>query len=356
MRVHFTTSTPELSQEAQLLPSASPNELSAALTAAGHRRFSVAKDPADADAIIYVEPQHLGRLRTFRGKLLAQELIRKYPNKCFTFDYTPEPVGFLPGVYVHMPARKWDIHRFRSGGYLRTFNPLVDTYELRRETPTEYLYSFRGAMSHPVRRSLFEAGIASPSCPIEQSSTFGGADDAERTHYFDQMILTKFVLCPRGWGTSSIRMYEAMQLGRVPVVIADEWVPPAGPSWSRFIIRIAESRLTDIPTILKDREDDFDAMAAAARQAWDEWFSPSVRLIHTLEAIEDLLLTRPTTHDEARCRRQWTTFGYEWVNGISMPQSVFWLARNGMLATRGKDHIMARLAALASVQQTKTNG
>ncbi|HEY3332060.1 MAG TPA: exostosin family protein [Capsulimonadaceae bacterium] len=353
MRVFFTTTTPNTTPETHLLPPAETDDLVAALAAADHPRFACAGDAESADVIIYVEPQHLGRLRTFRRKLLSEALIRQYPNKCFTFDYTPEPIGFLPGVYTHMPARKWEKHRFRAGGYHRTFNPLVDQYEAERDRTPRLLYSFRGIMSHPVRQLLFDAGLSTPDTPVERVETWGGKDDDERTSYFEQILDTRFVLCPRGWGTSSIRMYEAMQLGRVPVIIADEWVAPEGPAWSKFSIRVSESRIGEIPGILKQREGDFGAMAVAARQAWEEWFSPSVRLIHALEEIEYLLLVRPADHDEAKLQRKWTSFAFEWKNGISVPQSVYWLARNGLLTERGKDHLLSRFNEIVTVQQPK---
>ena len=148
-------------------------------------------------------------------------------------------------------------------------------------------------------------------------------------------------------------MYEAMQLGRVPVVIADQWVAPEGSAWSRFIVRIAESRLNEIPSILRERECDYREMGLAARLAWEEWFSPETRLVHALEAIEDICLTKHAAHDESDCKRQWTTFGFEWRNGISVPQSAYWLAKNGMLAKRGSDHIRLRLAEISGPPRSK---
>jgi hypothetical protein len=40
------------------------------------------------------------------------------------------------------------------------------------------------------------------------------------------MLESYFALCPRGVGSTSYRFYEAMQLGVVPVLIADEDTRP----------------------------------------------------------------------------------------------------------------------------------
>jgi hypothetical protein len=36
---------------------------------------------------------------------------------------------------------------------------------------------------------------------------------------------SKFVLCPRGVGVSSMRFFESMAMARSPVILSDEWVP-----------------------------------------------------------------------------------------------------------------------------------
>jgi hypothetical protein len=53
--------------------------------------------------------------------------------------------------------------------------------------------------------------------------------------------------CPAGIGPATYRLFEAMELGRVPVILSDEWVPRKGldgmssvygfPSawWARFL-------------------------------------------------------------------------------------------------------------------------
>ena len=59
-----------------------------------------------------------------------------------------------------------------------------------------------------------------------------GSPDFEmrRERFRSVMGRSRFVLCPRGKGTSSIRLYEALAYGCVPVIISDDWVAPAGPT------------------------------------------------------------------------------------------------------------------------------
>ena len=84
---------------------------------------------------------------------------------------------------------------------------------------------------------------------------------------------SKFVLCPRGNGTSSIRLFEAMKLGRAPVVISDNWVPPSGPDWNSFSITIPENEIGQIPRLLEEIEDKSVEMGRRAEIEWNNWFS-----------------------------------------------------------------------------------
>ena len=60
----------------------------------------------------------------------------------------------------------------------------------------------------------------------------------ERIHYFDRMTDSKFVLCPRGKGTTSSRFFEAIYFGRIPVLISDNCKLPLEKKidWNNLIV------------------------------------------------------------------------------------------------------------------------
>ena len=87
--------------------------------------------------------------------------------------------------------------------------------------------------------------------------------------YAELTKASKFVLCPRGLSVSSIRLFETMRMGRAPVILSDEWVPPAGPRWEKFSIRINEKQFARIPTLLEQRESEAVAMGEIARRVED---------------------------------------------------------------------------------------
>jgi len=78
-----------------------------------------------------------------------------------------------------------------------------------------YLASFVGRLStHPVRSQMAELlknrndiNIVDGNCGID--------------FFINQMLESRIALCPRGYGGSSFRFFEAMQLGTVPMLIGD---------------------------------------------------------------------------------------------------------------------------------------
>ena len=173
-----------------------------------------------------------------------------------------------------MPARSFDPRFQRSWGYF----PRTEVAE-PLEQP-DLLFSFIGSPSSRCRRALFE--LRHPDAVIEEVRRFTfydpGSPDFERRRQRFRSVMgrSRFVLCPRGRGTSSIRLYEALAHGRVPVIISDGWVAPDGPDWESFSIRWPERDAEGLVGMLEDRDADWPQLSRAARSAYEEFFAPSV--------------------------------------------------------------------------------
>jgi hypothetical protein len=90
-----------------------------------------------------------------------------------------------------------------------------------------------------------------------------------------------------------------MKAGRVPVIISDQWVPPVGPLWKTFSIRVNEREIDRIPGLLEDYEPQAQAIAMAARAAWEEWFSIEAvfhRIVEWCLELRQRSATRPVNH------------------------------------------------------------
>ena len=68
-------------------------------------------------------------------------------------------------------------------------------------------------------------------------------------HYGDVLSSSKFAICPRGYGTGSIRLLEALKAGVAPVVISDEWIPPGDPLWQEFCLTLPEADIHQLENV-----------------------------------------------------------------------------------------------------------
>jgi hypothetical protein len=229
------------------------------------RRHSVTTVPEEADAIVFV-----GSQRRFGSDVLRSDFYRDFPNKCVLLDYSDVTAPSLPGLYMGLtPGFEWsDI--YQPGFYPRVFeNDRLD--QIRALGSARWLFSFMGAIDNcpEVRGRLTR--LCHPRGLVVDKSL--GQSDRNDDDYLASIASSAFVLCPRGLGPSTWRLFEVMRSGRVPVIIADAWAPPRGVDWNEFSIRVRESEIDRIPQLLESREHEAAAMGQAAREAYQRFFS-----------------------------------------------------------------------------------
>jgi hypothetical protein len=159
----------------------------------------------------------------------------------------------------------------------------------------DLLFSFVGGRTHPCRDAVLR--LPPTRAVLEDSSGFDYLDrsaesDAPRERFDHVVSRSKFVLCPRGHGTSSFRMQEVLAAGRVPVVISDDWVEPLGPNWATAIVRWPERRVAELPGHLNEIEHRFPAMSIAAAALHDSWFGTGVAFDRMVEQLRQLPRSR----------------------------------------------------------------
>lgn len=240
-------------------------------------------DPEKADVILFVDLSQYPLDWNLKG-LQKHSLAKKYPRKVMVYDERDMPHCIFPGVFVSMPAPRFDAKRQRAFSYCQLANNLMRP----SETKADLLFSFLGGRTHPVRAELLK--LEHPRALVEDTTSINFFDYSEnsnteehrrmiqeRKEVFQEVVArSKFVLCPRGWGTSSFRLYETLAAGRVPVIVSDDWVPSPADDWSTCSIRVAQKDVASIPGVLEEREADWPDMARAARTQFEEWVAPDV--------------------------------------------------------------------------------
>jgi hypothetical protein len=180
----------------------------------------------------------------------------------------------------------------------------------REPADKTYLYSFMGKSSSRVRKLLLRHYATSRLPALHDDILIERSDqavlnqvaygDALRRRYAEVMGASKFVLCPRGWGTSSLRLFEACEMGVAPVILADRWVPIGGIDWS-FALFVDENRVRDLDGIIRSHESEWVQRGQRARQTFLEHFAAEVAP-RTLMAAIARLIGSVDPHREAAFR------------------------------------------------------
>lgn len=75
----------------------------------------------------------------------------------------------------------------------------------------------------------------------------------DKTESYNKLLLSsRYSLCPSGTGPNSIRFWESLAVGAIPVLLADTLELPNNKLWDKAIIRIKESNYENIPSILNN--------------------------------------------------------------------------------------------------------
>jgi Exostosin family len=251
--------------------------LSAAAACDRFGKHQLVESPEQADIILFV-----GSTYPDHRDVRSHPLLRLYANKCFLFQSDDYVIPFLPGVYVNI-AKRWYSDRTVTGPYLQ-MTQWEDVPYIPSLAGCKFLFCFVGSTrTHGVRRRLM--GLKHPRAYLEDTSALVPSTECNKafvmveyqqgakTHYGEIISRSKFVLCPRGYACSTWRLFETMKAGRVPVIVSDQWVPPAGPAWETFSIRVKQNQVGRIPSLLEEYESEAEAMGGRARATWDEWFS-----------------------------------------------------------------------------------
>ena len=248
------------------------------LQRAHHSQHTVTSDPAQADLILLA-----GSFGTDPDLLLRHPLYLRYPDLCAVYTEDDNYLPLLPGVYCsaevdrHSQAGRTSSYSYvsRAGQFS---NPFVGAPTAPSAKP--FLFSFQGGSTSLLRKRLFNLNFGRHDVLIENTSTYyhwdlnqPGREDRQQ-RYAETLAGSHFVLCPRGAGTGSIRLFEVMSAGVAPVLISDDYLLPPGPDWTSFLIRIPERDIARLPDLLETHISSSAQRGRLAQQAWLRHFSP----------------------------------------------------------------------------------
>lgn len=266
-------------------------------------RFTRAASPEEADYIVfpYVLDVFINVMRAMSVHYFLRSLpyFLQYERKHVFFHC--QDLGdslFTEGLILTTTPDRFNVDDpfqaslpYYPGGHVLRNAPDFDFDAIDMDT------CFVGALSGTVRYDMAQSVSSEPGLRalLEHPKTGEWASKSTSYLHMEDSVKKKaledgFVsalrrswtsLCPRGNGSSSIRFYETMCMGRIPVHVSDAYVPPFEEDidYSQFCLFIPEAEVRQAGTILRswlaerDRED-LMAMCRRARQVWERHFRP----------------------------------------------------------------------------------
>jgi hypothetical protein len=187
----------------------------------------------------------------------------------------------------HILEEKYGIKMYPFSLYPVKYNITgdIDIYK----TDFMYTYSFEGAYDKSIYRTnirekigklqknnnyinimneFYYNGIVYRNKTIE--STCMNNNDM----YIELIRNSKYTLAPSGTGINSIRFYEAMSYGSVPILLADNMtMMPI--DWDQYIVRIPENELYNIDMILEREEPKYYMRRKNCIELFNRMFHPN---------------------------------------------------------------------------------
>jgi hypothetical protein len=303
-------------------------------------QFTLVASPDAADLVVLLESCSF-KTRKDIGAYESLPFLRN-PFRLCCINYEDGPPGFLPGLYSSLESHRFDPAIHVSWPHLR----LPNEHSERRpvdasRTSYDMLFVFSGACSHPLRRRLFEEVGSGRRSSVRRIDKWYNHSESEKLEYVDEILRSKFVLCPRGLASYSHRIVESLALGRVPVVIADDWVPFSIEE-SGYFVRIRERDIGRIEALLTKVEPGYEQMQHTARVVYRRYFAPEVRYSVALNRLCKIYASQLRDIECASLTKRWNSRSFHYRNGWCLEQRV--LRR----AVKFGSRIRERLSAVAS--------
>jgi hypothetical protein len=113
------------------------------------------------------------------------------------------------------------------------------------------------------------------------------------TDYKNIIMESKYSLCPSGTGPNSIRMWEALSFGSIPILLSDELVLPSLPhvNYDEFLLIWKENEIYKLDNYLKNLDDKkIKKMSKKCISIYNKYFSPlkmHVAILHYFENLDE---------------------------------------------------------------------
>lgn len=133
--------------------------------------------------------------------------------------------------------------------------------------------SFVGSLTHPLRNMIYQQYVKDENFVFHVKNWELKSEKIHIDRFINVTSESKYTLCPRGYGATSFRLYESMQLDSVPVYVFDKpWLPWTDEiDWSKLSILIDSNNISKIKE--KIMNSDYESMIKYKNEIFDDYFT-----------------------------------------------------------------------------------
>ncbi len=131
----------------------------------------------------------------------------------------------------------------------------LETLPKKKFNEKSILCSFIGSTTHKVRHEMIKTLKNKENYYFSTSNWTNNIKKGKMDLFVEKTLDSKFALAPRGYGRTSFRFYEILQLGSIPIYIWDdiEWLYNKETiDYSKFCISINISKINELDTIIRN--------------------------------------------------------------------------------------------------------
>lgn len=138
--------------------------------------------------------------------------------------------------------------------------------------------SFIGSITHPIRANLMISLKDHGDYAFRTKRWTDSVSNQELMTFIEITSRSMFSFCPRGYGKSSFRLYESLQIGAIPVYIYDTpWIPFQDElDWSEFCVLVESHEIIMIDQKLMNltrTPELISTMSKRGKEVWESHFS-----------------------------------------------------------------------------------
>ena len=222
-----------------------------------------------------------------------QEFCKKlkldYPNKKFftITQYSGGPLVEIDNCLVFSSGGMFNTPQQRNLSYISI--PLITApHEYKKIINKRYTVGYLGRTTHEVRSRL-EKNLDSIKGYYVKNLNSDGIKNKDLRKFKKVISNSIFSLCPRGYGPTSFRLYESIEMQSIPIYISDEFILPYSNiiDWEKLCLLVDLDDIDSIPERVENliQSNKYLEMLKYGQYCYKEYFNNAFIIKNILDVV-----------------------------------------------------------------------